>query len=90
MDEGFIDINKDVKLAQEEIDYIKDNPEGLTKEGVEYCLNMWKQSSNKYVIQKYKLMLTHCKNLAQSGKLSDGRTVLAKRNDKVVWSENLP
>jgi len=89
MTDGFIDIQREVKLPQEEVDYLLNNPEGLTKEGAEYNFKQWKKSNNKYVIEKYRIMLEKCKNFSKSGLTTDGRTILARIDDKVVWTEKL-
>ncbi|KKK67248.1 hypothetical protein LCGC14_2955970 [marine sediment metagenome] len=66
-------------IPQWDLPYITDNPEGLTKEGVDFNYNSWKKlSRNKYVIKKYEMMLTHCKNLKTSGKTTDGLIILAR------------
>jgi len=88
-EEGFIDIMKETKLPPEAVDFITKNPEGLTKEGAEFAYKQWKTDSrNKYTTKKYESMIKHCKNFTNSGKLQDGRTILARDADgKVTWAE---
>jgi hypothetical protein len=91
--EGFVDITQETRLPAEEVNYIMENPEGLTLEGVKYCQKLWKFSGNKYQKEKFKRMLTMCKKLEPSAKLGDGRTVLSRKKDNhdnmIVWAENI-
>tara|TARA_Y100000310_G_C20698489_1_gene827455 strand:- start:92 stop:364 length:273 start_codon:yes stop_codon:yes gene_type:complete len=86
-DESFIDIMRETKLPADELDSVLSNPEGLTREGVEYHLGQWKNSNNKYVVKKYDEMLKRCKNLESSGKTTDGKTILARIDGKVTWAQ---
>lgn len=88
-DETFIDIMKETKLPIEDINFIKENTEGLTREGVEYCIKMWKLSRNKYQIEKFTQMLKHCKKFEASGKTSDGKTIMSRRDGKISWAEQV-
>ncbi len=87
MAEGFIDLMRETKLPLEEVDYIRNNPEGLTKEGIDYSVKLWKSSNNRYVLAKYNKMITECKNISTSGKTVDGRVVLARLDGKITWAE---
>lgn len=87
--EGFIDIMKETRLPVEEVDYMLNNPEGLTREGIEYSVKLWESSHNRYLKKKYNDMLTMCKNVQSSGKTVDGKTILARRDGKVTWSEDI-
>ena len=51
MDEDFVDIQdkKKVFLVKEDIEFIKENPEGLTKEGCAEHAKNWENSTNRYV-----------------------------------------
>ncbi len=89
MTEGFVDIMKETKLSPEETTYVLENPEGLTREGVDYSLKMWKQSTNKYQKKKFEMMLVHCKKFTTSGKTPDGKTILSRIDSKVTWSESI-
>lgn len=88
MDEDFVDIQnkKKVFLVKEDIEYIKENPEGLTKEGcIEHAKN-WENSSNRYVLAKYKVMVKKCEKFTPSGKTVDSRVILSRDKDgKVTW-----
>jgi len=64
---------------------IRENYSGLTKEGVEEKVKLWKGSSNRHVLAKYQTMLAQCKKLVSSGKTKDGKIVLGKRKDGTVW-----
>lgn len=86
--EGFIDIMRETKLPVEEVDYVLNNPEGLTREGIEYSLKMWEKSNNRYLKKKYKEMLTKCHKIQPSGRAVDGKTILARLDGKVTWTEN--
>ena len=88
-DETFIDFMTETKVPIEELDFIVNNPEGLTAEGVKFNINQWKKDShNKYVVKKYEYMLIKCKNFSKSGKLSDGKTILSRdKDDEVTWAE---
>lgn len=89
-DEDFVNVNKEVKLPADEIEYIEKNPEGLTKEGIQHNLDSWsKNSRNQYVIKRYQIMKERCKVVATSGKLDDGRTILARHPDGTMWAEKL-
>ena len=89
MEEGFIDIMRETKLPEDAVDYITKNPEGLTKEGCLVSINQWKYNSrNKYNTKKYEEMIKRCKNFTNSGKLSDGKTILSRNADGgVTWAE---
>jgi hypothetical protein len=84
--ESFIDLQKETKLPYEEVDYVMKNPEGLTKEGVDYNVKQWGKS-NRYAVRKYELMRTRCEKIAQSGKLEDGRTILARNPNGDIWAQ---
>jgi hypothetical protein len=89
--ERFIDLGdkRRVVLTQSDVDFIKDNPHGLTKEGCQVSLVDWaKHSKNRYVQARYKAMLEKCKSFTKSGKLSDGKTVLSRDSEEeVTWAE---
>lgn len=86
-EEDFIDIMKVTQLPVEEVAYLKDNPEGLTKEGIEFSLEMWKKSKNKYQIKKFADMAKMCTNIVPSGKTPDGLVILAKLDGKINWTK---
>jgi len=87
-DDGFINLKNTTKLPDEEIDYVMSNPEGLTKEGIEYNIKAW-SGKNRYALKKYELMQKQCKTIQASGKLDDGRTILSRNPDGKIWAEKL-
>ena len=88
-DEKYIDIKKQTVVPIEEKDFIVNNPEGLTLEGIKFNIRQWKiGSKNKYVVGKYELMLVQCKDITKSGKLSDGKTILSRdKEGNATWTE---
>jgi len=88
-DEGYVDFMKETMLPIEEVEFIKTNPEGLTKEGAECHLKNWKHSTNKYQVVKYESMLKVCKNFTESGKTPDGKTIMARDGKNITWSEKI-
>ncbi len=91
MAEGFIDIKKETRLSDSDVNLIEKNPEGLTKEGIQFNIDSWKTGSrNRYIVKKYTQMLKSCKNLKSSGKTDDGRTILSRdESGKVTWAQVL-
>ena len=96
MAEDFIDISPDVggsagkngTVFQEgEWKQILDNPNGLTKEGIEEKIKIWSKSNNKHVKIKYETMKARCKNVQPSGKTPDGKIILANVNGVPVWTK---
>lgn len=98
MSEKFVDLEKqEVKLTPEQVEQIRENPSGLTREGVLVKVYQWGDSNNRLVMLKYLLMLTKCKNLVKSFTDSEGRVLLAKcvkvspngiKKEK-VWTERI-
>jgi hypothetical protein len=90
-EESFIDLEnkKKVMLDDKDFYYVKENPAGLTKEGIAVSYNDWaRRSKNKYLQALYLSMIKMCKNVKSSGKLKDGRTILSRdENDEVTWAE---
>ena len=93
-DETYIDIMKQVVVPIENRDFIINNPEGLTIEGIKFNISQHpaafggKKGVNRYIRAKYELMLKSCKNFTKSGKLSNGKTVLSRdEQGNVTWSE---
>ena len=80
---------KNIPVPKEQWENVRDNPEGLTVEGVKFNVNEWKRrSKNKHVVAKYNRMLRECKNLTSSGKLSDGKTILSRDvKGTPTWTE---
>ena len=71
-------------LTPEQLNTIKDNPEGLTREGAEHQLWLWMKSNNKYMKKQYLLMLKHCKTFANSGKTVDGKDIFTRVRGRVT------
>jgi len=68
---------------------IRDNPAGLTREGVEKKIELWKNSNNKQTVAKYQTMLAQCKALTSSGKTKDGKIILSRNKDgSANWVSN--
>lgn len=88
-DENYIDLSKETQLTDWDIVFIKENPEGLTKEGVEYMYDLWVHSGNKYRKLTYKTMLAYTKSHTKSGKTKDGKVILSrdKITNKPTWAE---
>lgn len=88
--ENYVDIKKQIRLTPDELEFIKENPAGLTKEGCMQEIKNWKRSRNKYTKKMYDVMLVSCKNFTASGKTSDGKTIMSKDKDgRVTWSEKV-
>ena len=103
-EENFVDIasrgnmgNREVRLTPQEIEEIRENPRGLTREGCLFKITLWAHSTNRQVLYKYLAMLKLCKSWEPSGKLTSGRVILARtvhRNQSgvtipKVWSEDV-
>jgi hypothetical protein len=74
-----LDDKKRVVLTDSDMLVIKENPNGLTKEGAKVEFNEWmKKSKNRYMQARYASMLKNCKVFTNSGKLKDGRTILSR------------
>lgn len=81
---------KEGALTPELIKDALENPEGLTKEGAEYSLKQWQNSSNQYMKNKYLFMIERCKNFATSGKTVEGKTILSRTPTGTPrWAENI-
>ena len=77
-------------FQETEWDQIRDNPKGLTKEGILKSIENWKKSSNKHVVLKYQAMLVQCKNIASSGLDEDGKIIFTRGKDgKPYWVDEL-
>jgi len=88
LDEDFIDINdkKKTYLTKDQIEYVKENPEGLTKEGCSEHIKNWEKSKNRYTLAMYKVMLKKCEKFTSSGKTTDGKPILSRDKDgKIKW-----
>jgi len=86
-----IDIKKDFVFTASDIDFIQNNPAGLTKEGCELELKNWKKSSNRYRQKIFEVMLQKCKNFRESGKTSLGQIIYARdKTDRPTWTSKRP
>jgi len=94
-EDRFIDLTPEpgkkrkVMLTDKDITFIKDNPAGLTKEGAQAELYDWlNNSKNKYQQARYLSMVQNCKSFTKSGKLANGKTILARdKEGNVTWAE---
>lgn len=79
-DEVMMNVNKHGggNLTAEQVQFVKDNPGGLTKEGCEEEIRNWNRSSNRHMKLVYETMLKSCKNFATSGKTADGKLIFAR------------
>ncbi|MAH50300.1 hypothetical protein CMI37_31050 [Candidatus Pacearchaeota archaeon] len=68
-------------FQEQEWRQIKENPNNLTKEGLDEKVRIWKRSQNKHVQIKYQTMKAQCQKLAESGKTKDGRTIFSRFPD---------
>jgi hypothetical protein len=74
-----------------ELQQIRDNPSGLTKEGILKKIELWGASSNAHVKIKYNTMLNRCTNIKESGKTKDGAVILARDlHGNPTWVDELP
>ena len=91
VEERFIDLanKRRVVLTDKDLRIVRDNPAGLTLEGAKASLYDWlNRSKNRYLQGLYAAIVQKCKNFKESGKLSDGRTILSRdEEDKVTWAE---
>ena len=69
---------KTTTFQETEWNQILENPDRLTKEGVEKKIEVWKNSGNRHVQIKYATMINRCKNLAPSGKTTNGATIYSR------------
>jgi hypothetical protein len=90
-EERYIDLDnkKKVVLTDNDVAFIRDNPHGLTLEGVKVEKQDWlKHSKNRYMQARYLAMEKNCKSFTKSGKMNDGRTVLSRDVEgKPKWAE---
>jgi len=71
---------KQVKVVFQETEWqqINENPNNLTKEGVEKKIELWNQSNNRHVVTKYQTMLARCQKLTESGKTKEGAIIYSR------------
>tara|TARA_Y100000310_G_C20563780_1_gene754431 strand:+ start:257 stop:529 length:273 start_codon:yes stop_codon:yes gene_type:complete len=89
MVDDFVNIKTQTVLSPTELEFSKENPAGLTKEGCMQEIKNWKLSTNKYAKRMYEYMLTECKNFSTSGKTVDGKTIMARKEGKITWAEKV-
>lgn len=70
---------REVRLSDEDNAMIRDNPNGLTKEGCVYKIYNWSNSKNSHVLLKYLAMFRLCKNFVESKEFPDKSILLSKR-----------
>lgn len=99
-EDDFVDAsqgNRQVRLLDTDIQEIRENKGGLTREGCLVKIQQWASSNNKQVLIKYLAMLRQCKILEKSGKTQSGKTILARRKhilksgvpERTIWSEEI-
>jgi len=71
-----------VSLTTEQKDFVKDNPAGYTREGIQEEIKNWSLSNNKRQVEMFRRML-NSKSLLPSETV-DGKVVLAKPLKKVM------
>lgn len=88
LDEEFIDIRDKTKtyITKDQIETVKENPEGLTKEGCKEHIKNWEKSKNRYPLAMYRIMLKKCEKFTSSGNTVDGRPILSRdKEGKIKW-----
>jgi len=60
---------------------IENNPSKLTKEGVDYTIELWKRSVNRHMVLKFITMKNRCKKFAPSGITEDGHIIFGRDKD---------
>ena len=82
---------KGTVFQDSEIRQIYENPNRLTKEGVEKKIELWKRSHNAHVQIKYETMLKRCEKLAPSGIDKDGYQIYSRdRKGNPKWVSDVP
>lgn len=89
MDEKGHRVNDRVYVFQQtEWRQINDNPDKLTKAGIDKKIELWRLSSNRHTVAKYQTMLKSCKNVAESGfveaEIADGTDTDGKPKKKKI------
>lgn len=84
--EDFVDLTptgdggeREVRLTTEDLEIIKDNKDGLTKEGCMVRVWHWSQAANFQMLIRYLAMYKMCKQFAKSGQLENDAVILARR-----------
>ena len=78
-------------FQEQEMWHIEENPRGLTKEGVEESIEIWKKSNNRHVMLKFITMGKRCKTLTPSGKTPLGEIILARdAQGNPTWVKDTP
>ena len=96
-DKDFVDIQgrgnrnlKRIRFTPEDLDSIRENPSGLTKEGCLMKIKQWSLSNNQHVLFKYLAMLKNYEKFTSSGKIkAEGKDELKARLGKDGASPNL-
>lgn len=74
-------------FQESELNHIRTNKGGLTKEGVLKKIEIWTQSSNKHSVIMYKTMLRNCDKLEKSGTVKV-KTSRGKEETLTVFSRD--
>jgi hypothetical protein len=85
-EQDFVDLTpkggmREVKLTAEDLRIIKENPRGLTKEGVAVQYWLWAQSSNQHLQLRYLAMYKICERFTKSQTFDDGAILLARKSE---------
>jgi len=77
-------------FQESEKEHIMENPDGLTKEGIDKKIELWKGSVNRHVELKYRAMLSNCKKIQPSGKDTEGNIILSRdKSGNPTWVEEV-
>lgn len=101
--QDFVDVTPDiegkkqVRLSPEDLEIIKNNPSGLTKEGVMAKVWYWSQGKNMPTLIRYLAMYKTCENFTKSETLTDGNVILARKTfttrqgirKEFIWKEKI-
>jgi hypothetical protein len=80
---------RNVVFQETEEAQIRDNPGGLTKEGVIKKIELWSGGNNPQVLAKYQSMYHNCKNISKSGMKEDLIIYSRDEEGKPMWVESL-
>jgi hypothetical protein len=75
---SMIEFNKQTRLSPEASITIRDNPENLTKEGIQYQLWNSNLGNNKYIKAMYQVMMRRCERIKPSKTIESEETIVRK------------